>query len=114
MHFESPSKLPTLQSHHLVFVLIGIILASKVDVGVCYRHDSMFGDGDLWVYLPKDSTTDLKLPKGLLAKTTQGFYPNSCRNCSYLMGSLALGFSQNFALKRLWLLLKPKWYAQND
>lgn len=53
----------------------------------------------LWVYLPKYSTTDFVFPNGFLAKTTQGFFHKSCLICSYFIGSFALSFSQNFALK---------------
>ena len=52
----------------------------------------------LWVYLPRYSTTDFGLPKGFLAKITHGFCHNSCRICSYFMGSFALSFWQYFAL----------------
>src|SRR5574343_901370 len=53
----------------------------------------------LWVYLPRYSTTDFGLPKGLLAKTTQAFCHNSLRICSYCIGSLLFNFSQYWALK---------------
>ena len=47
----------------------------------------------LWVYLPKYSTTDLRLPKG--------FFHKSCRICSYWIGDFAFSFSQYVALKTL-------------
>ncbi len=53
----------------------------------------------LWVYLPKYSTTDFGLPKGFLANTSHGLCHNSCRICSYFIGSFALSFWQYLALK---------------
>jgi hypothetical protein len=46
----------------------------------------------------------LCVSKWFLGKTTQGFFHKSCLICSYFIGSFALSFSQNFALK---LSIKP-------
>ena len=77
-----------------------IILVIKSHILIIDTFYSMVANGNfVGVSSPNIPPQTWVLPKGFLAKTTQGFFHNSCLICSYFIGSFSLSFSQNFALK---------------